>query len=220
MAVHPDLEGAVAPQAWRLAGIPAGLCALALVLGWWGTGLVLALLTAANVAFFRNPPTQPPPGEGLVLSPGNGRVVEVAEVQDPGGFVSGTAWRVAIFLSVFDVHINHAPLAGKVMRIRRSGTQFLAAWRPDTSTLNVQNRVDLLTPSGLPISFIQITGLIARRIVCYAKEGDELVRGQPYGLICYGSRMEFYIPARPGVEIRVKVGDRVRSGESVIAEVA
>jgi len=220
MAVHPDLEGRVAPQAWRLAGIPAGLAALALVLGWWVTGLVLLGLTAANMAFFRNPRRSPPLGEGLVISPGDGRVVEVAEVQDPGGFVSGTAWRVAIFLSVFDVHINHTPLAGKVMRIRRSGSQFLAAWRADTSQLNVQNRVDLLTPAGIPISFVQITGLIARRIVCYAKEGDELERGQPYGLICYGSRMEFYIPARPGVEIRVKVGDRVRSGESVIAEVA
>jgi len=220
MAVTNELDGRIAPQAFRLGGIPAGLAALSFVLGWSWLGWLFLGLLGANLAFFRIPKRNPPEGENLVLSPGDGRVVEVAEVQDPTGFIEGTAWRVAIFLSVFDVHINNTPLSGKVVRVTRSGSQFLAAWRADTSTLNVQSRVDLLTPSGLKIAFVQITGLIARRIVTYAREGDELRRGEPYGLICYGSRMEFYIPARPGVAIRVKVGDRVRSGESVIAEVA
>jgi phosphatidylserine decarboxylase len=144
-------------------------------------------------------------------------VVEVARVEDPDGFVGG-AQRVAIFLSVFDVHVNRAPLAAKVRALRPSGTDFLAAFRPDASTRNVQLRMDLETPAGARLAVVQITGWIARRIVCYAREGDDLARGIAYGLICYGSRVELYLPAT--AEVRVRVGDRVKGGASVIGEVA
>jgi phosphatidylserine decarboxylase len=181
-----------------------------------GVGLVGVALAAANLAFFRNPRRKPPPGEGLVVAPADGRVVEVATLDDPDGFV-GRAQRVAIFLSVLDVHVNRAPLAAKVRALRRSGKEFLAAFRADAGARNVQLRMDLETPSGARLAVVQITGLIARRIVCYAREGDDLARGVAYGLICYGSRVELYLPASAAV--RVRPGDRVKGGESVLAEV-
>jgi phosphatidylserine decarboxylase len=171
------------------------------------------LLALLNLAFFRNPARDVPPAG--VVSPADGKVVEVIAMQDPDGFV-GSCTRVAIFLSVLDVHVNRAPLAAKVRAVRRSGTQFLAAFNPQASTRNVQARLDLETADGSRLAVVQITGLIARRILCYAGEGDELERGAPYGLICYGSRMELYLPAQ--ARVRVQPGDVVRAGETVIAE--
>jgi phosphatidylserine decarboxylase len=216
MAVPRALRSPIAPQAWP---ISAALAALALLLAGYGHVALAALAllaAAANAAFFRNPKRSVPEDPRAVVSPADGRVVEVAEVEDPEGFV-GKAWRIAIFLSVFDVHVNRAPLAAAVRAVRRGGTRFLAAFRPEASGANVRLRLDLETPGGLRAALVQITGLIARRIVCYANEGDPLVRGEPYGLICYGSRVELYLPVSS--RIRVQAGDRVRGGESVLAEV-
>ena len=151
-----------------------------------------------------------------MLSPADGRVVEAGQAIDPDGFVQN-AQRVAIFLSVFNVHVNAAPVSGKVRGKRRSGNKFLAAFNPDASTRNVQSRLDIESASGLRLGVAQITGLVARRIISYPETGDTVVRGEPYGLICYGSRMEVYLPQ--DVSLRVKPGDRVRGGKSVIAEV-
>jgi phosphatidylserine decarboxylase len=211
------LSGRIARPAWSISG-PLGLIALVGVASGFPLVALFAIaLAAANLAFFRNPKRTPPPGDGSVVAPADGRVVEVARVEDPDGFVAG-AQRVAIFLSVLDVHVNRAPLAAKVRALRRSGTKFLAAFRADAGTRNVQLRMDLETPSGARLAVVQITGLIARRIVCYAREGDDLARGIAYGLICYGSRVELYLPAT--AEVRVRVGDRVKGGVSVIGEVA
>jgi phosphatidylserine decarboxylase len=217
------LRGPIARPAWLLS---AAIVVASFALGLAGTGLGIAslpyvawagyALALANLAFFRNPKRVPPPGERVVVSPADGRVVEVVELEDPDGFV-GKAKRVAIFLSVLDVHVNRAPLAAKVCAIRRTGSEFLAAFRADASERNVQLRMDLETPSGTRLAVVQITGLIARRIQCYAREGDALERGQLYGLICYGSRVELYLPA--SAELRVHVGDRVRGGASAIGEV-
>ncbi len=223
METPAALRARIARPAWPISAI-AALAALGLWIA--GVGLGAGLLTAlaavagalafANLAFFRNPRRTSPPGDALVVSPGDGRVVEVADVDDPDGYV-GRARRVAIFLSVLDVHVNRVPLAGKVRALRRSGSEFLAAFRADASTRNVQLRMDLETPSGARLAVVQITGLIARRIVCYAREGDDLARGIAYGLICYGSRVELYLPA--SADVRVRVGDRVKGGSSVIGEV-
>ncbi len=158
-----------------------------------------------------------PEGEHRVLAPGDGKVVEVVRLESPDSFV-GQAWRVAIFLSVFDVHVNRVPFAGKVRAVTRKGSRFLAAFNGDASELNVQSRIDIEGPNGVRVGVVQITGLIARRIICYAAQGDTLDRGDPYGLICYGSRMELIVPDT--AKIQVNLGDRVRSGESVIAELA
>jgi phosphatidylserine decarboxylase len=217
------LRGPIARPAWLLS---AAIVVASFALGVTGTGIGVAslryvawlgyALALANLAFFRNPRRVPPPGERVVVSPADGRVVEVVELEDPDGFV-GKARRVAIFLSVLDVHVNRAPLAAKVCAIRRKGGEYLAAFKADASARNVQLRMDLETPSGARLAVVQITGLIARRIQCYAREGDALERGQLYGLICYGSRVELYLPA--SADVRVRVGDRVRGGASAIGEV-
>jgi phosphatidylserine decarboxylase len=217
------LRGPIARPAWLLS---AAIVVASFALSITGTGIGVAslryvawlgyALALANLAFFRNPKRVPPPGERVVVSPADGRVVEVVELEDPDGFV-GKAKRVAIFLSVLDVHVNRAPLAARVCAIRRKGSEFLAAFKADASERNVQLRMDLETASGARLAVVQITGLIARRIQCYAREGDGLERGQLYGLICYGSRVELYLPA--SADVRVRVGDRVRGGASAIGEV-
>jgi phosphatidylserine decarboxylase len=216
MAVPRALRSPVAPQAWPISGALAALAMLLAGYGHAALAAVCVLGAAANAAFFRNPRRTVPDDPRAVVSPADGRVVEVAEVEDPEGFV-GKAWRIAIFLSVLDVHVNRAPLSGAVRAVRRGGTRFLAAFRPEAGTANVRLRLDLETATGLRAALVQITGLIARRIVCYASEGDPLVRGEPYGLICYGSRVELYLPVSS--RIRVRPGDRVRGGESIVAEV-
>ena len=193
------------------------LGALALVAAELSTGLAIALglVALANLAFFRNPRRSPPGGESVVVAPADGRVVEVARVEDPDGFVPD-AWRIAIFLSILDVHVNRVPLSAVVRGVRRSGSRYLAAFNPEASSLNVQSRLDLETRSGARLALVQITGLIARRIVSYAEEGAQLERGEPYGLLCYGSRVEIYLPA--DCKITVSPGDRVRGGSSAVAE--
>lgn len=216
MAVPRPLQTRIASQAYPISGAMAVLAALCGAFGWTGAALVSLGLAAANLAFFRNPRRAAPGGEGSVVAPADGRVVEVARVEDPDGFV-GPAWRIAIFLSVFNVHVNRAPLAGKVRALRRKGTRFLAAFAREASAQNVQARLDVEAADGTRWALVQITGLIARRIVCYAQEGDTLVRGEPYGLICYGSRVELYLPE--SARIAVAPGARVRAGATVLAEV-
>jgi phosphatidylserine decarboxylase len=182
----------------------------------WGP-LALLVLAAANLAFFRNPGRVPPEGDHRVVSPADGRVVEVATVEDPDGYM-GKAERVAIFLSIFDGHVQRAPLDARVRAVRRRGTRFLAAFNREASRLNVQTRLDLERGNGTRLAVVQITGLVARRVICYPLAGDVLVRGEPYGLICYGSRVEIYLPE--GTPVRVRRGDRVRSGETVIGEIS
>jgi phosphatidylserine decarboxylase len=199
--------------------VSAALLALGAGAAWLGApalGLALAGGAVANALFFRNPRRIAPPGERRVLSPADGRIAEVASDEDPERFVPGPCVRIAVFLSVLDVHVNRVPLSGTVRRIARRGTHFLAAFRADAAQRNVQSRIDLESAEGLRVAFVQIAGLIARRIVCYAREGDRLERGEPYGLICYGSRMELYLPARSAVLVRP--GQRVRAGETAVAE--
>ena len=213
--VPQALVGRIArPGLW----ISAALAALALLAAFFSGGLAGTLLglAGANLAFFRNPERAIPGGDHRVVCPADGRVVEVVRIDDPGDFV-GPAIRIAIFLSVFNAHIQRVPLAAKVQAVRRSGAQFLAAFNADASQRNVQTRLDLETPGGTRLGLVQITGLIARRILCYATVGDSLVRGEPYGLICYGSRVELYLPENAIVQVRP--GDHVRAGRTIVAEV-
>ncbi len=216
MAVPRELQAVIAPQAYPASAGLAVAALVALGLGWEWLALGAFALALANLAFFRNPRRAIPPGEHRIVSPADGRVVEVVRLEQPDAFV-GPAWRVAIFLSIFNVHINRVPLSGKVRAVRRRGGRFLAAFRGDASERNVQLRLDLEGPGGVRIGVAQITGLVARRIVCHASEGGALERGEPYGLICYGSRVEVYIPIES--EISVHPGERVRGGKTIIAEV-
>jgi phosphatidylserine decarboxylase len=146
------------------------------------------------------------------VAPADGRVIEVAECEGPDG---RKALRIGIFLSIFDVHVNRAPVAGRVLRLERGGSAFLAAFRPDAAARNVQLAMDLETASGARVRVVQITGLVARRIVCHAREGEWLAKGVRYGLIRFGSRTDVLLPS--SAEPRVAVGDRVRGGQDVVA---
>jgi len=169
-----------------------------------------AALTLAVASFFRDPRRVIPAGPGLVLSPADGRVVGI---QPCDGEHAGLTC-VSIFLSVFNVHVNRAPVAGRVADIRYTPGQFLPAFREKASDLNEQNLIALETERG-PMAVKQIAGLIARRIRCWKSPGDTVTQGEKIGFITFGSRVDLYVPAR--AELKVRLGDRVRGGTTVMA---
>jgi phosphatidylserine decarboxylase len=176
-------------------------------------------LLVFSLSFFRDPERPIPGDAATIVSPADGRVADVVAVED-APFVGGRAWRIGIFLSVFDVHVNRTPLEGTVLhRSRRSGG-FLDARDPACLEENeaVEIGLEVPRPGEPPVRVLvrQITGLIARRIVCPVKIGDSFSRGERYGMIKFGSRTELYVRDEDVDEIRVKVGDRVKGGSSVI----
>ncbi len=178
----------------------------------WLPGAVMLALGFFVAAFFRNPNREIPGDERTVVSPADGRVVEAGPVELPDGT---KAVRVGIFLSVFNVHINRAPLAGRVVGFDRSGDKYLAAFNPEARTRNVQTAMECETAHGERFTVVQITGLIARRIVCHPEVGEWLHRGVRYGLIRFGSRTDVILPA--SAEVRVEKGQKVRGGSSILA---
>ncbi len=171
--------------------------------------------------FFRDPDRVLPEGEDLVLSPADGTVADIEEVDEPD-FVGGRATRIGIFLSVFNCHVNRVPVGGKVRRVSYRRGKFLAAFNERASAENESNFVGIETdrrlPSGGPlrVAVKQISGVIARRIVCACRENDAVSRGQRFGMIKFGSRTELYLPPESVAELSVKVGDKVRGWTSVI----
>jgi len=209
------LTGRFAPEArWTAGPLLAGAALLAL-LGLGVAAVAVALLGGFVAAFFRNPGREIPGDERTVVSPADGRVIAVGEVERPDG---SKALRIGIFLSVFNVHVNRAPLAGRVVAIERSGDAYLAAFNPDAETRNVRCAMTLEGRAGERIDVVQITGLIARRIICQPEIGEWLSRGIRYGLIRFGSRTDVLLPL--GSRAMVASGDRVRGGSSPIAELA
>lgn len=206
------LNGLFAPDVYRFA-VPLLVAALiCLVAGAHGLGYVFAALGLFTTAFFRNPRRTIPSAEGLVVAPADGRVVAVGEVEGTAG---EKVLRIGIFLSIFNVHVNRAPVAGRVVAVERSGNAFLAAFNPEAENRNVRCAVTLELPDGRRVDVVQITGLIARRIICQPVVGEWLERGVRYGLIRFGSRTDVLLPL--GSECRVERGDRVRGGSSILA---
>ena len=177
---------------------------------WMSLGILLSLFIAY---FFRNPRREIPNLQNIVLSPADGRVVHVGECKEDR-FLKERALKVSIFMSLFDVHLNRAPVSGKVLERNYLPGRFLAANVEKSSLLNEQNAVLLETEDRLKILVIQIAGFVARRIVCYAKAGDTLGKGEIFGLIRFGSRVDLYLP--PEVKPIVRVGQHVKGGESII----
>ena len=171
-----------------------------------------AFLALFSIYFFRNPSRQTPEGEDLVVSPADGKVIDIkkAEEKDP---LTEDSLRVSIFLSIFDVHINRIPATGEVASIQYRPGKFLAAFDKRASEVNEQNSV-LISSEKAKILINQIAGLIARRIVCWVTEGDKVRKGEPYGLIRFGSRVDIFLPLK--TDLKVKVGDRVRGGETIL----
>ena len=200
----------VAVEGWRFI-VPSAVAACILGrIGWWWAAMPLTLFALACLGFFRDPERTPPTVTGAILAPADGRVMGVVDVED--GWV-GRAVRVSIFLSPLDVHVNRSPVAGLVRDVQYARGRFLAAYRDEASELNERCTVALEGDSAR-LTVRQIAGVLARRIVCRVRPGDKLQAGERYGLIRFGSRTDLVVPR--GTELRVRVGDRVRGGETIM----
>lgn len=167
-----------------------------------------------TVFFFRDPERVIPNGKGEVVSPADGTVIGIDEVEEPL-FLQGRARRVSIFLSIFNVHVNRVPVEGTVKLVQYHRGRFHVASQPQASSENEQSVIGVESPWGR-VLFKQIAGLIARRIVYNVREGMVVRRGERFGIIKFGSRMEVYLPL--DTEIKVRLNDKVRAGESIIGE--
>ncbi len=204
---HPRGAIPLAPEGWPFL-IPTLLLVIAaIVLCWWIAAGILGLLLVFMLNFFRDPERQLPEGEGLFVCPADGKVVRVNE--------SESGLRVDIFMNVFDVHVNRAPMSGEITNIQYTPGQFVNASFDSASENNERNRFEMQTDDGSKIAFTQIAGLVARRIVSYTTVGTHVKIGQRVGMIRFGSRVDCEIPA--GYELCVALGDRVVSGETIIA---
>jgi len=190
------------------------LVAVAIVLAWftghWAWGISALLLAAFFLWFFRDPQRTIPTGPGLIVSPGDGLVTETVSIST----LQGPRQRISIFLSVFDVHVNRSPIGGVLTEVRYQTGKYMNAMNPACAECNEQNGATV-RGEGMEITFKQIAGLLARRIVFNPREGDRLERGQRIGMIKFGSRVDVIFPAE--AELRVKPGQRVKGGESVLA---
>lgn len=200
-----------------LGGIVAML--LGLVVGAWLAWLG-ALFVLFSLYFFRDPERVPPRRVGAVVAPADGRVVSVAQAVPPTelGLGDGPRWRVAIFLSVLDVHVNRMPASGTVTRIAYRHGKFVNASMDKASDHNERNALALRLPDGREMAIVQIAGLIARRIVCSVREGQAVLGGSRFGIIRFGSRTDLYLPE--GVRPLVEEGQLMIGGETVLAELS
>jgi len=190
-----------------------------LVLGPWLFWIGVAF-TLFCLYFFRDPKRIPPPEPDLVIAPADGKVVLVGPAIPPAELEMGDAprWRVAIFLSVLDVHVNYAPVQGRISRIAYRPGTFIDASMEKASTENERNALRFDLPDGRQLACVQIAGLVARRIVCSVREGDQLQAGDRFGIIRFGSRTDVYLPE--GVKPKVVVGQTMVGGETVLADLA
>jgi len=163
--------------------------------------------------FFRDPPREIPQDSGAVLSPADGRVIKVERTQDPYG--KREAILISVFMNVFNVHSNRSPVDGKVEQVQYFPGKFVNADLDKASLENERNAVVLTTNDGRTVTFVQVAGLIARRILCYIKPGDQLARGQRYGFIRFGSRVDVYLPL--DAQVKVSIGDKVSATTTILA---
>ncbi|HUW26290.1 MAG TPA: phosphatidylserine decarboxylase [Gallionella sp.] len=197
----PFLVGSIA-IALLLSGLVGGIIEL---LAW--------IVVLFVVQFFRDPPREIPQDTGVVLSPADGRVIKVERTQDPYG--EREAILVSVFMNVFNVHSNRSPVDGTVEKVQYFPGKFVNADLDKASAENERNAVVLKTTDGQTVTFVQVAGLIARRILCYIKPGDTLTRGQRYGFIRFGSRVDVYLPLGAGV--KVSIGDKVSATTTILA---
>jgi len=180
--------------------------------GWWS--IPFWIIYFFILQFFRDPPREVPQGDNLVLCPADGRVLVVGNARDP--YRNCDALKMSVFMNVFNVHSNRSPVDGVVKEVMYSKGLFVNASFDKASTDNERNALILGMDSGTELSCVQVAGLIARRILCYVKPGERLARGQRYGFIRFGSRVDVYLP--PGSKPRVAIGDKVKATTTVLAE--
>ncbi len=194
-------------------GAAAGVTLLAGWLGWIFVAVGAAILTLFVSWFFRNPSRVVPQGPRVVVAPGDGKVIAIQEEFEPR-FIKASSIRISIFLNVFDVHINRLPCEGIIEDVQYQPGLFLVASKPDATLRNEQNALMIRTAQDAKVLCVQVAGLIARRIVCWISPGDRAVRGERFGLIRFGSRMDTFFPV--GTAVKVAVGDRVKGGETIL----
>ena len=204
----------LAPEGYRLIGASAAVAVLCLVVGWHILGLLALVLTGFFLNFFRDPDRLTPPGDHLITSPADGKVVAVLDGVREERMLQAECRRVSIFMSPLDVHVNRIPIDGTVVDVARRSGQFHAAYLDKASEFNEQTAVLLEDKRGHRLVFVQIAGQLARRIICRLRPGDQVHRAERYGMIMLGSRLDLYLPM--SVSVSVRVGDRVSAGTSVI----
>src|SRR5713226_6825459 len=202
--------GSMVKEGYYFGVPPLVLGGVSYLLHWYVAAAVLVCLALFVFSFFRDPERVIPAEPGAVVSPGDGRVVVVAEEENAGR----PGKRVSIFLAVWNVHVNRAPAAGTITKMEYRPGKFLAAMRERASLENEQNVFTLSTDAG-EIVFKQIAGLIARRVIAWKKAGEKVARGERIGLVRFGSRVDLWVPKE--AEILVSVGENVKGGSSVLA---
>lgn len=209
---YPLIGGCVA------AAVVAGLLACA-TSGWLSSAFqVLTLLAVVGTGFFlnffRDPERHAPQGDNLVVSPADGEIIIAESDVDESRFLKDRAAKISIFMSPMNVHVNRAPVDGEVTGVHYNAGKYFAAWAEKASLDNEQNAIVMRSDEGRSIVFVQIAGFLARRIVCRVGAGTRCRRGERVGMIKLGSRVDVFIPGN--VELRVKLGDRVTAGETVL----
>ena len=179
---------------------------------WWSLPFWLGSLFVLQ--FFRDPARNVPADPALVCAPADGRIVMVENTEDP--YAAEAALKISVFMNVFNVHSNRSPVDGEVTRVNYFPGGFINAALDKASLENERNALRIRMDNGIELTCVQIAGLVARRILCYVKAGDRLVKGQRFGFIRFGSRVDVYLP--PLARARVAVGDKVYAGETVLAE--
>jgi len=207
-------------KGWLIAkeGLPfligAAFFVLLFALVGWKILFILSILLALFIAFFfRNPKRKIPEARNVIVSPADGKVIEVGKCQETR-YLQEETLKVSIFMSLFDVHMNRSPVSGRVFKTAYNPGKFRVAHVEKSSLLNEQNAILMMVEEQWRVLVVQIAGFLARRIISYAASGETLQRGQIFGLICFGSRVDLHLP--PGVKPIVKVGQKVKGGESII----
>ena len=204
----------IAREGWPFLGAAAIAALLVgwLAGGWWAAPLWLLALFVLQ--FFRDPPREIPDDPRAVLSAADGRVVAVEKARDP--WLERDALKVSVFMNVFNVHSNRSPVDGTVQKVQYFPGKFVNADLDKASSENERNAVVVKTTDGQTVTFVQVAGLIARRILCYIKAGDVLTRGQRYGFIRFGSRVDVYLPLT--ATVKVSIGDKVSATTTILAK--
>jgi phosphatidylserine decarboxylase len=204
----------IAREGWAHVAITvAAALATGWLAGWWWS-IPLWVAVVFVLQFFRDPPRDIPGTERTVVSPADGRIVAVEKAEDP--YLRRDARKVSVFMNVFNVHANRSPVAGEVKNSWYFAGSFLNAALDKASRENERNALWLRTAAGADVTCVQIAGLIARRILCYAKAGDRLARGERFGFIRFGSRVDVYLPL--DATLKVELGQKVYCGATVVAE--
>lgn len=205
----------VASEGYPFVALFAFVTLVFALLGWGFLTLVLLALSLFTVYFFRNPERCIPQEPGIIVAPADGKVIFVGQVMEER-YAREEVTKISIFMSVFNVHVNRVPCTGKVIDMFYNKGEFFNASLDKASMQNEQAGILLETESGKQLLFVQIAGLVARRIVTYPVIGDMLQRGARYGLIRFGSRVDVYLPA--GTDVRVRIGDRTVAGETILGD--